>query len=422
MAVQTDRTDADMHKLDQNVLLFVRLLRAVGLKVGPSAMLDSLRSVQLVGLHNKAYFYYALSVSLLNRPEDRVLFDQAFHLFWRNPKFMEQMRNMLLPQMKSIGGQAEKDMIRRLEDALGKSDEQDKQASEITELQIDARQTISEKEAFQTKDFQMMSAAEWAEAEKAVANLISRLPTRPARRFRPAANGQRSDLRSILRTATQNGGLLLPHYRQPVSQPRPVVVLCDISGSMESYSRMMLHFMHALTKQSPARVSSFLFGTQLTNITRMMQNRDVDDAVAAVALAAPDWAGGTRISSSLAEFNQEWARRVLGQGAVVLLMTDGLDRETNGELEVQIDRLHKSCAQLIWLNPLLRYDGFAPKSRSVQTMLAHVDRFVPVHSLRALSQLVDILSAHGQSINTVTTARSTLDWQEQARQFAAQLG
>ncbi|MDP7375256.1 MAG: VWA domain-containing protein, partial [Alphaproteobacteria bacterium] len=137
MAVQTDRTDADMHKLDQNILLFVRLLRAVGLKVGPSAMLDSLRSVQLVGLHNKAYFYYALSVSLLNRPEDRVLFDQAFHLFWRNPKFMEQMRNMLLPQMKSIGGQAEKDMIRRLENALGKSDEQDKQASENTEIEID---------------------------------------------------------------------------------------------------------------------------------------------------------------------------------------------------------------------------------------------------------------------------------------------
>ena len=224
MAVQTDRTDADMHKLDQNILLFVRLLRAVGLKVGPSAMLDSLRSVQLVGLHNKAYFYYALSVSLLNRPEDRFLFDQAFHLFWRNPKFMEQMRNMLLPQMKSIGGQAEKNMIRRLEDALGKSDEQDEQASENTELQIDARQTISEKETFQTKDFQMMSSAEWAEAEKAVANLISRLPTRPARRFRPAANGQRSDLRSILRKATQNGGLLLPHYRQPVSQPSPTSV------------------------------------------------------------------------------------------------------------------------------------------------------------------------------------------------------
>ena len=422
MIVQTDRPDADIHKLDQNILLFVRLLRAVGLKVGPSAMLDSLRSVQLVGLHNKAHFYYSLSVSLLNRPEDRVLFDQAFHLFWRNPKFMEQMRNMLLPQMKSTGGQVEKDILRRLEDALGKFDDQVEQTSEITEVQIDARQTISEKEAFQTKDFQMMSAAEWAEAEKAVARLLSHLPTRPARRFRPAVNGGRSDLRSILRTAAQNGGLLLPRYRQPVSQPRPVVVLCDISGSMESYSRMMLHFMHALTKQSPVRVSSFLFGTQLTNITRIMQNRDVDDAVAAVALAAPDWAGGTRISTSLAVFNQEWSRRVLGQGAVVLLMTDGLDRETNAELEVQMDRLHKSCAQLIWLNPLLRYDGFAPKSRSVQTMLAHVDRFVPVHSLRALSQLVSILSAHGQSINTVTTGRSTLDWQEQARQFAAQLG
>jgi uncharacterized protein with von Willebrand factor type A (vWA) domain len=153
-----------------------------------------------------------------------------------------------------------------------------------------------------------------------------------------------------------------------------------------------------------------------------MQNRDVDDAVAAVALAAPDWAGGTRISTSLAEFNQVWSRRVLGQGANILLMTDGLDRETNAELEVQMDRLHKSCAQLIWLNPLLRYDGFAPKSRSVQTILAHVDRFIPVHSLHSLSQLVSLLSAHGPLINTVTIARSTLDWQEQARQLAAQTG
>ena len=420
--MHTDRPNADMHKLDQNILLFVRLLRAVGLKVGPSAMLDCLRSVQLVGLHNKTHFYHALSTSMLNRPEDRVLFDQAFNLFWRNPKFMEQVRNMLLPQMKSIAGQAEKDMLRRLEDALGQSSDQVEETSEVTEVQIDARQTISEKEAFQKKDFEMMSADEWSEAEQAVARLLCHLPTRPVRRFRPAANIRRIDLRKSLRKAIHSGGLLLPFYRRPVCQSRPVVVLCDISGSMESYSRMMLHFMHVLTKQSPVRVSSFLFGTQLTNITRMMQNRDVDDAVAAVALAAPDWAGGTRISTSLAEFNQVWSRRVLGQGANILLMTDGLDRETNAELEVQMDRLHKSCAQLIWLNPLLRYDGFAPKSRSVQTILAHVDRFIPVHSLHSLSHLVSLLSAHGPLINTVTIARSTLDWQEQARQLAAQTG
>ena len=401
-------------RLAENIMLFVRLLRASGLKVGPSAMLDAVRCVQLVGLEKKPYLYHTLSASLLTRPEDRALFDQAFHLFWRNPKFMEQMRNMLLPQMKSMGGEADEELMRRLEDALGQSANTAPEHPDVAEIQIDARHTASAKEAFQTKDFQMMSSSEWAEAEQAIARLVLHLPSRPVRRFRSHPTGRLFDFRASLRAAQRRCGLVLPHYRRTEHTVRPVVVLCDISGSMESYSRMMLHFMHALTRQSPARVSSFLFGTQLTSISRLLQNRDVDESIAAVARAVPDWSGGTRINTSLAEFNHVWSRRVLGQGAVVLLMTDGLDRDTSTDLSVQMDRLHKSCHELIWLNPLLRYDKFAPKSRSVQTILAHVDRFVPVHSLDAISQLVSLLSDQDNRLyNDVS------DWQAQARRFAA---
>lgn len=410
-----DNRDDGLHKLDQNILLFVRLLRASGLRVGPSAMLDAVRCVQLVGLEKKSHLYHTLSASLLTRPEDRPLFDQAFHLFWRNPKFMEQMRNILLPQMKTVGDRTDQDMIRRLEDVLGRSADTAVETPDVSELQIDARHTASENEVFQSKDFQMMSSAEWAEAEQAIARLVLHLPMRPVRRFRPHTSGKLIDFRASLRAARGRGGLVLPQNRRAEQAVRPVVVLCDISGSMESYSRMMLHFMHALTRQSPARVSSFLFGTQLTHITRLLQNRDVDDSIAAVASAVPDWSGGTRISTSLGEFNQIWARRVLGQGAVVLLMTDGLDRDTGPDLGLQMDRLHKSCTELFWLNPLLRYDGFAPKSRSVRTMLAHVDRFIPVHSLRALSQLASLLSDQKDGLyNDVS------DWQDRARRFAAQ--
>jgi len=410
-----DDAGTSPRRLAENIMLFVRLLRASGLKVGPSAMLDAVRSVQQVGIEKKPYLYHSLAASLLSRPEDRALFDQAFHLFWRNPKFMEQMRNVLLPQMKSMGGEADNEMMRRLEDALGQSADNPPPVPEKTELQIDARHTASEKDALQAKDFQMMSSSEWAEAEQAIARLVLQLPSRPMRRYRLHPKGQLIDFRASLRTARRRGGLVLPQYRKQQRLVRPVVVLCDISGSMESYSRMMLHFMHALTRQSPARVSSFLFGTQLTSISRLLQNRDVDESIAAVSAAVPDWSGGTRISTSLAEFNRAWSRRVLGQGAIVLLMTDGLDRDSSADLSAQMDRLHKSCTELIWLNPLLRYDKFAPKSQSVQTMLAHVDRFIPVHSLDALSQLASLLSGqHNHLYNDVS------DWQDQARRFAAQ--
>ena len=407
--------DDGLHRLAENIMLFVRLLRASGLKVGPSAMLDAVRSVQTVGLQKKAYLYHTLTATLLTRPDDQALFDQAFHLFWRNPKFMEQIRNMLLPQMKSMASQTEDELSRRLEDALGRASDTASQTSDSTELQIDARQTASEKEILATKDFQMMSSSEWAVAEQAITRLVFHLPSRPVRRFRSHPGGQKIDFRASLRAARSRGGLILPQYRRPDRATRPVVVLCDISGSMENYSRMMLHFMHMLTRQSPARVSSFLFGTQLTSITRLLQNRDVDDSVKAVARAVPDWSGGTRISASLGDFNRLWSRRVLGQGAVVLLMTDGLDRDGSADLGLQMDRLHKSCSELIWLNPLLRFDGFAPKSRSVQTMLAHVDRFLPVHSLQALSELASLLSDPNNYLyNTVS------DWQAKARYFADQ--
>ena len=183
--------------------------------------------------------------------------------------------------------------------------------------------------------------------------------------------------------------------KAPEMKTPPLVVLCDISGSMHRYTRMFLHFIHALTNDTNAaqHVEVFLFGTRLTHITRQLRHKDVDAALARVASAAPDWSGGTRIGASLREFNQRWSRRVLGQGAVVLLLTDGLDRDDIGVLAASAERLRKSCRQLIWLNPLLRFDAFAPRAAGIQALLPHASKFVPAHNLQSIKSLAIALSA-----------------------------
>jgi uncharacterized protein with von Willebrand factor type A (vWA) domain len=179
--------------------------------------------------------------------------------------------------------------------------------------------------------------------------------------------------------------------RRRVTRPPPLVVLCDISGSMARYAQILLHFLHAVANDRD-RVQVFLFGTRLSNITRQLRHRDPEVAFELIAHVVPDWSGGTRIGEALAEFNQRWARRVLGQGAVVLLVTDGLDRDGAAGLAENMDRLHHSCRRLVWLNPLLRWQGFEPKSQGIRAMLPHVDEFRPVHNLASLRGLVDLLS------------------------------
>jgi uncharacterized protein with von Willebrand factor type A (vWA) domain len=273
----------------------------------------------------------------------------------------------------------------------------DKIEQEKQELEIDARLTVSDSEKLARKDFAQMSAAEIAEAKQAMARLRLPLDAVRTRRVRAARHGHLIDMRRTLRASMKAGGAVIDlKYLGPKTRQPPIVALLDISGSMSQYSRLFLHFLHAVT-DARKRVSTFLFGTRLTNVTRALKERDPDDALAACSAVVPDWSGGTRIGTSLAAFNKLWARRVLGQGAIVLLITDGLEREGGERLAFELDRLQRSCRRLIWLNPLLRFDGFEAKAGGIKAMLPHVDELRPIHNLESMTALCRSLSGEADS-------------------------
>ena len=372
---------------------FSRALRAAGLPVGPGATLAALDAVNAVGLENRNDFYWALHAVFVNRVEHRELFDQAFHVFWRNPKLLEQMMAMLLPSISVPREEETSPLSRRIQDALLPQGGKGKDEDIPEELEFDAALTWSDRELFREMDFEQMTQEEIDRAKAAIARLRLPLPRVRTRRFRAAPTGPRIDMRATLRKSLRSGsGLINIERRTSVHKPPPLVILCDISGSMSRYSRMLLHFAHAIAGHR-TRVSSFVFGTRLTNITRYLRAKDVDIALDSVAEQVEDWSGGTRIGQCIANFNREWSRRVCGQGAVVLLISDGLDRDAAEGLSEQMERLHKSCRQLIWLNPLLRYDQFEPRAAGIRAILPHVDEFRPVHNLTSLEQLVEALGA-----------------------------
>ena len=378
-------------RLLANIMYFGRTLRAAGLPIGPGKVLAAIEAVRAVGIADRDDFYWTLHAVFVNRRDQRELFDQAFHIFWRNPELLEKMLGLMLPVLRSE--QPGEEMSRRLAEALHPGDSgKDRPAEEQREL--DATMTFSARELLQKMDFEKMSNAEIAEAKAAIRRLVPPLAHLPTRRFVPDPRGSRTDMRATLRAQLRAGGLVSLKRKRRRTRPPPLVVLCDISGSMSRYSQLFLHFMHAVTNDRD-RVHTFLFGTRLTNITRYLRHKDIDIALDRVAGAVDDWSGGTRIGQCLAEFNRRWSRRVLGQGAVVLLITDGLDRDGGVGIGQEMDRLHKSCRRLIWLNPLLRYQGFAPKSQGMRAILPHVDEFRPVHSLASLEELVIALSRPG---------------------------
>ncbi len=382
-------------KLVANIMHFARALRAAGLPIGPGTVIDGLRAVETVGVGNRQDFYWALHAVFVNRRDQRELFDQAFHVFWRNPRILERMMALILPDLGMEAEEEEEELSRRLAEALRGDGEAEAEREPEPEIEIDAAMTYSSREQLQARDFEKMSAEEVALAKEAMGRM--RLPAMavPTRRFRPSARGRRIDMRATLRASLRSGSRDIPlRRRERQRRHPPLVVLCDISGSMSRYSRMLLHFLHAVTNDRD-RVHTFLFGTRLTNITRHLRQRDVDLAMERVADAAEDWSGGTRIGACLREFNAWWSRRVLGQGAVVLLITDGLDREGGEGLQTEMERLHKSCRRLVWLNPLLRYEEFEPKSMGMRAIMPHVDDFRPVHNLESLSALADALAGPG---------------------------
>ncbi len=378
-------------RLAENVLYFGRALRAAGLPVGPGAILDAVQALALAGVGSREDVYWTLHAVFVTRREHHEVFHQAFGLFWRRRDRMEKLIALLSPEAVGAAPK-EKGLLRRVEDAFAPPPTT-RPAPEPQEMEWDARLTASAQEVLRAKDFAQMSADEARNARQRIAQMRMPDDLVPTRRFTPDPRGRRPDLRAALRAGLATGGQYLPlRHRAPRWRAPPLVTLVDISGSMADYSRPVLHFLHALTAQR-RRVHTFLFGTRLTNVTRALRHKDPDEALAQVAAAAKDWSGGTRIAVSLRAFNKEWSRRVLAQNPVVLLVTDGLERDVGAELEDEIGRLHRSCRRLIWLNPLLRYAGFEPKAKGVRALLPHVDDFRPVHNLDSLDALVEALSA-----------------------------
>ncbi len=379
-------------RLAENIMMFCRLLRAAGLPVGPGHMLKAVEAATVVGMTNRDDFYWALVACLVTKRTQQPIFDQAFHLFWRNPRLMEAAMRLMLPTLTAEQAPEGTPIATRLAEALAAARDRPEADEEREEkVEVDATLTVSDREMLQTRDFEQMTQAEFDQARRLIQRLALAFPPRRTRRFKPDPAGHRPDFRATMRASMRSGGLLSLRHRSPEARPAPLVILCDISGSMGRYSRILLHFIHALSNDRN-RVSSFLFGTRLTNITRALRHRDVDVAVAEASAQVTDWSGGTRIGQCLAGFNRDWSRRVLGQGAIVLFISDGLDRDAGEGLGQEVERLAKSCSRLIWLNPLLRYEGFAPRSLGIRAILPHVDELRPVHNLQSLADLAEALA------------------------------
>ncbi len=382
-------------RLADNIVYFARTLRKAGMRVGPASVRDAIEAVLAAGIGTRDDFYWTLHAVFVSRHEDHATFDEAFRLYWRSRELIEKMLAMFSPVAPDMRErQKPRAAESRVSDALFEGHRRNQPPQEVPEIEVDARFSVSENEVLREKDFSQMTARELAEARKAISELRLPFDRVPTRRFKPDPRGRRTDPRAMMRGAMRTGGeIILPRFKSVRTVHPPLVVLADISGSMSQYTRIFLHFLHAMAEKR-RRVHTFVFGTRLTNLTRQMRHRDPDEALADCARTVKDWSGGTRIGEALGLFNRNWSRRVLGQGAIVLLITDGLERDDVELLSAEMERLHKSCRRLIWLNPLLRFDGFEARARGVRAMLPHVDEFRPVHTLNALGDLVDSLSHH----------------------------
>ena len=389
-------TDVSSGQFVANLVHFGRILRSSGMPVGTGRILDAVQAVRLVGVSNRQDFYWTLHAVFVNHPRHRYIFDQAFDVFWKNPRMLERSISQLLPETRVPQREDSKELARRLTESLYPGSVAEEMLAESEEeIEFKASLTFSDRERLRSTDFDAMSQSELVEAKKAIAKMRVAFDRIPTRRYYVDALGKKLDMRRTLKSSLRGSAdtISLVKNKRKMKQV-PVVLLCDISGSMSEYSRMILHFGHVLTR-CRKEVSCFVFGTRLTNITRQLRIRDVDCAMDEIADSVVDWYGGTKIGECLKYFNRNWVRRLPLHTAVVLLVTDGLDRSESGGLESQISLLQRSCKQLIWLNPLLRYDQFEPKVSGIRKMLPHVDAFLPVHNLESLTDLADVLAKDG---------------------------
>jgi uncharacterized protein with von Willebrand factor type A (vWA) domain len=381
-----------------NVVHFARVLRRAGMPIGPDRIVAALEALEAVGLERRDDVHAALTAVMIDRHEQQAIFDAAFDAFWRDPKLLEQMMLALLPKVQGRGEKVMQPRVQRLAEALAPPRQEPGAPARDAaqdEIRFEASLTFSDRERLQTMDFETMSTAEFAAARRLAEEVP--LPVQPVRRRRHESAADREanariDLRTTLLRMARQPHLLLPARTRPRTELPPIVVLLDISGSMDRYARLLLHWIHGLTRRH-LRVSTLTFGTRLTNITRSLRHRDPDVALQQASAQVQDWKGGTRIASCLDEFNHRWARRLLGGSAALLLVSDGLDRDEHGDLGRAAAQLRRHAHRIVWLNPLLRYDGFEPRAAGVRALLPHVDRFLPVHNLQSLADLGRALRA-----------------------------
>ncbi|WP_420848239.1 vWA domain-containing protein [Prosthecomicrobium hirschii] len=385
-------------RLAENIVYFARTLRAAGMPVGPASVVDAIRAVEAAGIGTREDFYWTLHAVFVTRREQRVIFDEAFRIFWRNRGLVEKMLAMLSPvALPSQPPALPKAAASRVAAAMQSEREPDK-VVEQPQIEVDARFTVSDREILQRKDFAQMSAREIDAAREALKRLVLPLDTVATRRLVGAPRGRLIDPRRTLRASLRTGGgMIALRYRRPKEVHPPIVALLDISGSMSQYSRIFLHFLHALAEKR-RRISIFLFGTRLTNVTRQLRMKDPDEALAAASASVADWSGGTRIATALGDFNRLWSRRVMSGGPIVLLITDGLERDTDEDLGRETERLSKSARRLVWLNPLLRFDGFEARARGIRQMLPHVDEFRAVHNLDSIGELCRSIAGESRGL------------------------
>jgi uncharacterized protein with von Willebrand factor type A (vWA) domain len=368
-----------------NLVLFGRVLRGVGLDVNPGRMIDLVDALGHIDLGRRADFYFACRGLLVHRREDLALFDEAFRQFWRPPA------EGWLVDLPAYAGKRRTNRVRVIPPALqrrdppagGQEGAPDPNAPPVLEV----TRTYSAQEVLRHKDFSELTASEYEAVKAMIAGLTWRLGERRTRRQQPG-RGPRLDLRRTLRRNLKHGGQVLHwSYREPRFKPRPLVLLADISGSMERYTRLLLHFVYSLATGLSQPVEAFVFSTRLTRITRQLEQKEIETALRDVGQAVSDWAGGTRMGEALKDFNFRWGRRVLGRGAVALVISDGWDRGDPDLLRREMARLQRNCYRLIWLNPLLGSANYEPLTRGMQAALPHVDDFLPVHNLASLEDL-----------------------------------
>ena len=392
----------DGGRLFQNIMYFARTLRAAGMPIGPGKVLDALEAVRAVGLENRRDFYWTLHAVFVNKHDQEEIFDQAFHIFWRNPQLLEKMLALMLPGFAPQEPEKGEEMNRRLAEALH-GDGQGKEEEGETEIELDAAMTFSAQEMLREMDFEKMSNEEVAQAKKALARLALPLADLPTRRFAPDPRGTRVDLRATMRAQLRAGGIVALKHKQRRTRPPPLVVLCDISGSMEPYARALLMLLYCISadqgRGGPVRDGTarrpeiFSFATRLTRLTSALTAATPDAMLAKAGEAAPDWSGGTRIGAALKEFNDRYGSRGMARGAVVLIISDGWETGDPALLGAQMARLHRVAYRIVWANPRTQSSRYRPEVGGMAAAWPYCDAVVSAHNLDALPDLLTALGS-----------------------------